>query len=269
MGRLKPRRARPATGRTGEIEPTRRVRSSVCRRPRRDRRRAPGTRSLAAPAGGDAVRLARLPARAARVGERRRRRPAGRRTSSLLERAGELVAACPLYLKDHSYGEYVFDWAWADAYRRHGLDYYPKLARRGAVHAGARAAPAGANARASAAAAARHRAARALGQAVVGAPALPRRRRPGGGARGRLVDAQHGPVPLEQPRARRRMPTSPTSSPACSARSARRSSRSGAASPTPASRSRSRAATRSAPPTGTSSTAATPSPTARTTRRPT
>jgi len=45
----------------------------------------------------------------------------------LLEDAGELVAACPLYLKDHSYGEYVFDWAWADAYRRHGLEYYPKL----------------------------------------------------------------------------------------------------------------------------------------------
>ncbi|MDB5817713.1 MAG: family N-acetyltransferase [Rhizobacter sp.] len=40
---------------------------------------------------------------------------------------GELRAACPLYLKDHSYGEYVFDWAWADAYQRHGLDYYPKL----------------------------------------------------------------------------------------------------------------------------------------------
>ena len=39
----------------------------------------------------------------------------------------ELVAACPLYRKDHSYGEYVFDWAWADAYRRHGLAYYPKL----------------------------------------------------------------------------------------------------------------------------------------------
>lgn len=33
----------------------------------------------------------------------------------------------PLYLKSHSYGEYVFDWAWADAYRRNGLDYYPKL----------------------------------------------------------------------------------------------------------------------------------------------
>ena len=39
----------------------------------------------------------------------------------------ELVAALPLYVKMHSYGEYVFDWAWADAYQRHGLDYYPKL----------------------------------------------------------------------------------------------------------------------------------------------
>ena len=44
-----------------------------------------------------------------------------------LTESGELTAACPLYLKDHSYGEYVFDWAWADAYQRHGLDYYPKL----------------------------------------------------------------------------------------------------------------------------------------------
>ena len=33
---------------------------------------------------------------------------------------------CALYLKDHSYGEYVFDWAWANAYEQHGLDYYPK-----------------------------------------------------------------------------------------------------------------------------------------------
>jgi uncharacterized protein len=40
---------------------------------------------------------------------------------------GTLTAACPLYLKTHSYGEYVFDWAWADAYQRHGLRYYPKL----------------------------------------------------------------------------------------------------------------------------------------------
>ena len=44
-----------------------------------------------------------------------------------LHRGGELQAACALYLKSHSYGEYVFDWAWADAYRRHGLAYYPKL----------------------------------------------------------------------------------------------------------------------------------------------
>lgn len=39
----------------------------------------------------------------------------------------ELHAALPLYAKSHSYGEYVFDWSWADAYRRHGMRYYPKL----------------------------------------------------------------------------------------------------------------------------------------------
>lgn len=39
---------------------------------------------------------------------------------------GKLVAAAPRYLKTHSYGEYVFDWAWADAFERHGLHYYPK-----------------------------------------------------------------------------------------------------------------------------------------------
>jgi predicted N-acyltransferase len=38
-----------------------------------------------------------------------------------------LVGAAPLYVKSHSYGEYVFDWAWAEAYERHNLDYYPKL----------------------------------------------------------------------------------------------------------------------------------------------
>ena len=43
-----------------------------------------------------------------------------------LWRDGELHAACPLYLKSHSYGEYVFDWAWANAYEQHGLRYYPK-----------------------------------------------------------------------------------------------------------------------------------------------
>lgn len=36
-------------------------------------------------------------------------------------------AVCPLYAKTHSYGEYVFDWAWADAYERTGQSYYPKL----------------------------------------------------------------------------------------------------------------------------------------------
>jgi predicted N-acyltransferase len=39
---------------------------------------------------------------------------------------GTLQAACPLYVKSHSYGEYVFDWAWANAYEQHGLAYYPK-----------------------------------------------------------------------------------------------------------------------------------------------
>jgi hypothetical protein len=38
-----------------------------------------------------------------------------------------LIGAIPLYIKSHSYGEYVFDWAWADAYEQNGLAYYPKL----------------------------------------------------------------------------------------------------------------------------------------------
>jgi len=38
-----------------------------------------------------------------------------------------LVGAMPLYVKTHSWGEFVFDWAWAEAYQRHGLSYYPKL----------------------------------------------------------------------------------------------------------------------------------------------
>ena len=44
-----------------------------------------------------------------------------------LYRGERLVALMPLYLKSHSYGEYVFDWSWADAYRRSGRHYYPKL----------------------------------------------------------------------------------------------------------------------------------------------
>jgi predicted N-acyltransferase len=42
-------------------------------------------------------------------------------------RGASLAGALPLYAKTHSYGEYVFDWAWADAYRRFGRRYYPKL----------------------------------------------------------------------------------------------------------------------------------------------
>ena len=43
-----------------------------------------------------------------------------------LHHGGALVAACVVFEKSHSYGEYVFDWAWANAYAQHGLDYYPK-----------------------------------------------------------------------------------------------------------------------------------------------
>ena len=38
-----------------------------------------------------------------------------------------IIAAMPCYLKLHSYGEYIFDWSWADAYQRAGKNYYPKL----------------------------------------------------------------------------------------------------------------------------------------------
>ncbi|MDI1268646.1 MAG: GNAT family N-acetyltransferase [Polaromonas sp.] len=44
----------------------------------------------------------------------------------MLSLGTQLVGACALYLKDHSYGEYVFDHAWANAYHQHGLPYYPK-----------------------------------------------------------------------------------------------------------------------------------------------
>lgn len=50
---------------------------------------------------------------------------------TLEDEAGRIQAACPLFLKSHSYGEYVFDWAWADAHdralARYGERYYPKL----------------------------------------------------------------------------------------------------------------------------------------------
>ena len=46
---------------------------------------------------------------------------------ALEDAAGRLIAAAPLYLKSHSYGEYVFDHGWANAYERAGGRYYPKL----------------------------------------------------------------------------------------------------------------------------------------------
>ncbi len=45
----------------------------------------------------------------------------------LLDQSGKLRAALPLYEKTHSWGEFVFDWSWAQAYQQNGFDYYPKL----------------------------------------------------------------------------------------------------------------------------------------------
>ena len=45
----------------------------------------------------------------------------------VVERSDTLVAACPMYLKLHSMGEFVFDWEWADAAQRAGIQYYPKM----------------------------------------------------------------------------------------------------------------------------------------------
>ena len=72
--------------------------------------------------------LACLPATRSRRAARRPRGPAGRRSTCRLPTAsGTLLGAVPMYLKSHSYGEYVFDWGWADAYERAGGRYYPKL----------------------------------------------------------------------------------------------------------------------------------------------
>ncbi|MFT7286724.1 MAG: putative N-acyltransferase [Halieaceae bacterium] len=55
-------------------------------------------------------------------------REAGWEPAHLRLRQGtRTLAIAPAWLKSHSYGEYVFDWAWADAWRRMGLAYYPKL----------------------------------------------------------------------------------------------------------------------------------------------
>ena len=45
----------------------------------------------------------------------------------MVREGGRLVAACPLYVKGHSEGEFVFDFGWADAAQRAGIAYYPKL----------------------------------------------------------------------------------------------------------------------------------------------
>tara|TARA_B100001123_G_scaffold438201_1_gene572600 strand:- start:1019 stop:2173 length:1155 start_codon:yes stop_codon:yes gene_type:complete len=44
-----------------------------------------------------------------------------------LDKYKEIIAICPLYIKSHSFGEYIFDHSWANAYHRVGLKYYPKL----------------------------------------------------------------------------------------------------------------------------------------------
>jgi hypothetical protein len=40
---------------------------------------------------------------------------------------GKLLGACFLYIKDNSYGEYIFDWQWAEAYHQHEIAYFPKI----------------------------------------------------------------------------------------------------------------------------------------------
>jgi predicted N-acyltransferase len=45
----------------------------------------------------------------------------------LIEHNNRVIAAMPCYIKTHSYGEYIFDWSWADAYHQHGIAYYPKI----------------------------------------------------------------------------------------------------------------------------------------------
>jgi len=47
--------------------------------------------------------------------------------AALEDAAGNVLGVAPMYLKNHSQGEYVFDWGWADAYERAGGQYYPKL----------------------------------------------------------------------------------------------------------------------------------------------
>jgi uncharacterized protein len=61
------------------------------------------------------------------AGTARKRRSGWSGLYLLAEQAGRLVGAVPAFLKSHSYGEYIFDWGWANAAQRAGLRYYPKL----------------------------------------------------------------------------------------------------------------------------------------------
>jgi predicted N-acyltransferase len=61
------------------------------------------------------------------AGGARKRRSGWSGLYLLAEQAGRLVGGVPAFLKDHSYGEYIFDWGWANAAQRAGLPYYPKL----------------------------------------------------------------------------------------------------------------------------------------------
>jgi len=61
------------------------------------------------------------------AGTARKRRSGWSSLYLLAEQGGRLVGAVPAFLKDHSYGEYIFDWGWASAAQRAGLRYYPKL----------------------------------------------------------------------------------------------------------------------------------------------
>jgi predicted N-acyltransferase len=64
---------------------------------------------------------------AGRTAGGRKRRSGWSSLYLLAEQAGRLVGAVPAFLKEHSYGEYIFDWGWASAAQRAGLRYYPKL----------------------------------------------------------------------------------------------------------------------------------------------
>jgi hypothetical protein len=84
------------------------------------------------PAGGAKPGRGRQPLHAPRIpgrpARKRQRHPETGWTPRFvtLWKGDTLAGACALYLKDHSYGEYVFDHAWANAYQQHGLEYYPK-----------------------------------------------------------------------------------------------------------------------------------------------